>query len=113
MVPLEDATKCGDDWVEAALEWDEAKATSNFAERGLHFADAAGFNWVSAQTFADERIDYGEERFMSRGMIGDRLHVLVFVLRGDRLRIISLRKANRREQLAYANETGRPIGETR
>ena len=94
-------------------EWDEEKAARNLFERSLHFADAAGFNWATAQTFADERTDNGEARFMSRGMIGERLHILVFVLREDKLRIIFFRKANRREQIAYANETGRPIRETR
>jgi uncharacterized protein len=103
----------GDGLVKVESEWDEEKAARNFLERGLHFADAAGFNWATAQTFADERTAYGEERFMSRGMIGERLHILVFVLREDKLRIISFRKANRREQNAYASETGRPIREVR
>ena len=92
------------------LEWDEAKAAQNHAQRGLHFTMAGQFNWSTAQTRLDDRQDYAEDRFISRGMIGDRLHTLIYTLRGDSLRIISLRKSNRREQIAYAAETGRPIG---
>ena len=45
----------------------------------------------------DTRWDYGEERFESVGFIGKRLFVLVFTPRGEKRRLISLRKANSRE----------------
>ncbi len=49
----------------------------------------------------DDRVSYGEERFIAKGDIAGRLHVCVHTLRGATYRIISLRKANRREIHAY------------
>lgn len=45
---------------------------------------------------------YAETRFQATGYIGDRLHVMVFCLRADSVRVISLRKANKREEMSYA-----------
>jgi len=90
------------------LEWDEAKAAQNLAKRGVHFSDASRFDWQSAQIFLDDRQDYAEERFIARGHLDGRLHILVYVLRNDRLRIISLRKANARECRRYAQERTAP-----
>jgi uncharacterized DUF497 family protein len=45
----------------------------------------------------DTRRDYGERRMIAFGMIGDRLRVCVYTQRGEVYRIISLRKANRKE----------------
>ena len=47
---------------------------------------------------------YGETRFIAAGLIGVRLFVLTFTLRGNAVRIISLRKANRREVQRYARQ---------
>lgn len=84
------------------LEWDEEKAAQNLAERGLHFADAARFDWTTAENDLDRRHDYGEARYIARGFLDGRLHILVYVLRNDRLRVISLRRANSRERKQYA-----------
>ena len=92
------------------FEWDEEKAGQNLLTRGLHFSAATDMDRTTAQVIADDRTDYGDERLTIRGFIGNRLHILVYVMRGDKVRIISLRKANIREQRAYANETGRDIG---
>lgn len=92
------------------LEWDDDKLARNIAERGIHFAEATEIDWSTAQIFTDDRLDYGEERFIARGRINARLHVLVFVVRGKRMRIISLRKANARERRNYARETGYTLG---
>ncbi|WP_084367867.1 BrnT family toxin [Rhizobium sp. RU36D] len=84
------------------LEWDEEKRQRNLRERGLDFADATRFDMESSVTRIDDRNDYGERRFVSLGPLDGRLHVLCWTQRGDRLRIISLRKANDREQKAFA-----------
>ncbi len=78
-------------------DWDEDKRTANLAKHGVDFADAERFDWSSAKTEHDLRHDYGEDRFESVGLIGERLHVLVFTPRATGRRIISLRKANPRE----------------
>ena len=55
------------------------------------------FDWAGAVEAEDVRYDYGETRMQALGLIGDRRHVLVYTRRGDTIRVISLRKANRRE----------------
>ncbi|GHC44850.1 BrnT family toxin [Neogemmobacter tilapiae] len=78
-------------------EWDDDKRQANRAKHGVDFALVEGFDWASAKTEVDLRRDYGEERFESSGLIGERLCVLVYTPRGNRRRLISLRKANARE----------------
>lgn len=70
-------------------------------ERGLSFALAAKFDFDSAIIYEDKRRDYGETRYFSLGLIGDRLHALVFTTTPTGIRIISLRKANLREVQGY------------
>lgn len=84
-----------------AYDWDEAKRAANFARHGVDFTAIAGFEWTTALIAADTRRDYGESRFIALGLIGDRVHVCVYTDRGRTRRIISLRKANRRETLRY------------
>ena len=45
--------------------------------------------------------DYGEDRSIAFGTIGGRLHILIFAPRDGRVRIVSLRKANPREERSY------------
>ncbi len=52
-------------------------------------------------TIKDDRKDYGELRFITIGWLAGRMVVLVWTPRGARRRIISLRKANDREQALY------------
>jgi len=88
--------------VERRYEWDEAKREANRAKHGVDFSDAERLDWDTSISGPDLRFAYGEARFLVYGLIDERLHVLVFAHRGDADRIISLRKANRREQAAYA-----------
>ena len=83
------------------LEWDEAKRAANLAKHGVDFALAETFDFESAQIGHDERRDNGERRFMALGMVETRLHVLIFTMRGETVRVISLRKANTREIKSY------------
>jgi uncharacterized DUF497 family protein len=59
-------------------------------------------DWSRARVAQDTRVDYGEARFQAYLIIGNRLHVAVYVRRQNIRRIISLRKANRRERSLYA-----------
>jgi len=61
------------------------------------------FDLSSARIDPDLRRDYGEERFKATGMIDGRLFIVIFTSRGERLRLISLRKANEREKRAWEN----------
>ncbi|BCX88482.1 conserved hypothetical protein [Methylomarinovum tepidoasis] len=82
-------------------EWDDNKAATNLRNHGVTFEAVMDFDWEAATILEDDRRDYGEHRFIAYGPIGDRLHCLVFTLRGRRIRVISLRKANSREVRRY------------
>jgi hypothetical protein len=86
-------------------EWDEDKRAANLARHKVDFADAVDFEWDTAIETIDDRFDYGEERWVALGYIGRRLHVLVYTHRGETIRIISLRKANKRENEYYETQT--------
>ncbi|WP_206019184.1 BrnT family toxin [Roseovarius spongiae] len=57
-------------------------------------------------TFPDIRYDYGEDRYLTFGFLDGRMVVLAWTYRGDARRIISLRKANAREERRYRNRLG-------
>ncbi|MDY6963988.1 MAG: BrnT family toxin, partial [Pseudomonadota bacterium] len=79
-------------------EWDEAKRDTNLLTHGVDFVAMETFDWTGAVLIEDLRRDYGEQRFRALGLIGDRLHAVVVTPRADALRIVSLRRANAREQ---------------
>ncbi|WP_312588993.1 BrnT family toxin [Comamonas terrigena] len=83
--------------------FDHAKQAANVAKHGIFFSAADDFEWETALVLVDDRYAYGETRFTAAGLIGERLHVMVFNLRETEVRIISLRRANRREVKHYAN----------
>ena len=82
-------------------EWDERKRSNNLRKHGADFALVQGFDWDSALIREDTRQNYGEERFISIGYIAQRLYAVAWTPRGDKYRIISLRKANPREESIY------------
>ncbi len=82
-------------------EWNPAKNEANKAKHGVAFEDAGRFDWQSAISIRDDRRDYGETRWITFGMIDNRLHVMVYVLRAATIRLITLRKANARERRDY------------
>ena len=81
-------------------EWDEAKRHENLKKHLIDFRLAEGFEWVTATI--ETSIRHGETRHNAIGYINNRLYHIVFVDRSDRRRVISLRKANRREEKRYA-----------
>lgn len=84
--------------------FDPAKQAGNVAKHGVWFSDAEGFEWETALVEVDSRRNYGESRLCATGLIGDRVYVMVFNLRETSIRLISLRKANRREVRRYASQ---------
>lgn len=87
------------------IEFDPIKDQANRVKHGLSLALAEAFELETALVEIDDRNDYKEERFIALGLIGDRVHVMVFTVRGEAIRVISLRKANRREVKRYDDET--------
>ena len=84
-------------------DWDEPKRQATLLLRGVDFAMVTDFDLGAAVIDPDERRDYGEARFKATGMIGGRLFIVIFTPRGERFRLISLRKANTREKRAWEN----------
>jgi uncharacterized DUF497 family protein len=83
------------------IEFDAAKDRGNQTKHGVSLFLAAELDWDSALVWVDERIDYGEARMVALARIAETLYCVAFVDRGDARRIISLRRANRREVTHY------------
>ena len=84
------------------IEYLPAKRDATLAERGLDMARAVEIFDGDTLTIEADRQDYGETRQITIGFLEGRMMVLVWTQRGAARRIISLRKANEREQSAYA-----------
>lgn len=87
------------------ISFDPAKNERNVSVRGLSFVLVEQMDWSGALIEEDDRKDYGERRYRALGMIGGRLHAVVFTPRADKVHVISLRKANHREVKGYEQKT--------
>lgn len=87
------------------FDWNPTKAATNHAKHGVWFEAIEEFDWTTAMVFADVRGGYPEPRLGALGAIGDRLHFVVYTVERRSIRIISLRKANRKEVTYYARES--------
>lgn len=84
------------------IEFDPNKNEKNIDEREISFELAVDFEIDTALIKVDSRHEYQEIRFNALGLIGNRVFHLTYTLRGDIFRVISLRKANKREVKEYA-----------
>jgi uncharacterized protein len=82
-------------------EWDPEKAKANFRKHRIALADAVSiFSDNSAITIEDDNPD--EERFATMGLDAlGRVLVVVYTWRGDKIRLISARKATEKERKQY------------
>jgi uncharacterized protein len=81
------------------FEWDENKARANLQKHRLDFEDAIGlFDGPVLESRSDR---HGEERWRALGEIAGMTIVVVYVVRGERRRIVSARRANRNERETY------------
>ena len=83
------------------VEFDAAKRDGTLEQRGLDMARAGEVLDGATLTIEDDRMDYGETRYITIGFLDERMVVLVWTPRGDVHRIISMRKANDREKAIY------------
>jgi hypothetical protein len=90
------------------FEWDEAKRKANLAKHGLDFGNAIEFQWEDAVTWPDLRKHYGEERFLALGLFRGRVHSIAYAERSGVTRVISFRRAERREVKRYEQEKDQP-----
>jgi len=84
------------------ITFDPAKDEINIAKHGVSLSLATEFEWDTAVVWPDTRKDYGESRMACLGYVGLRIYAMVFVDRANVRRVVSLRKANRREVERYA-----------
>jgi uncharacterized DUF497 family protein len=83
------------------ITYDATQNAKNIEERNLNFERVLDFDWSCAVIEPDARKDYREKRFTAYGLIDGRLHCLVFTPKTDSIRVISLRKANKKEVKRY------------
>ena len=83
------------------FEWDENKRKLNLTKHGIDFKDAHQiFNGITF-TFEDDRFDYGEERYITIGMLRGTVVIVAHTENDDVIRLISSRKATKHEQKLY------------
>ncbi len=87
------------------IAFDSAKNARNIADRGLSFERVVEFDFDGAIFSVDIRREYGETRYRALGFLDGRLHALVFVEMAKGIRVISFRKANKREVRWYEQAT--------
>lgn len=93
------------------IDFDPGKDVTNLSKHGVSLAAAAELDWDAALAWIDDRADYGEVRIVALAPIGDRLFFVAFVDRSESRRIISLRRANRREIKHYVRSIQEDLGE--
>lgn len=87
------------------IVFDPLKDESNFAKHGVSLTLAAELDWDDALVWLDDRHEYGEVRMIALAPKSAILYYVAFVDRGAVRRVISLRRANRREVKHYVRVT--------
>ena len=83
------------------IEFEPIKDRINRLKHGVSLAAAAEMDLSRAISIEDDRFDYGERRFVAYGPLGGELYAMCFTMRGNAVRVIGLRRANRRERKRY------------
>lgn len=82
--------------------WDRAKNQANLLKHNFSFEEATlAWDDPNAFTYKDERTEYGEDRFNILATVDATIFNIAFTIRGDSIRIISARRANRKERKRY------------
>jgi uncharacterized protein len=85
------------------FEWDEEKRQQNLLKHGVDLLYAAQIFEGEVVKIVDDRQDYGETRYLALGTIGGDIFAVVYTMRGDNIRLISARKARKKEYERYQN----------
>ncbi|HYP32883.1 MAG TPA: BrnT family toxin [Burkholderiaceae bacterium] len=88
------------------FDWSDAKRASNIERHGLDFVDAERVFSGLTFTFEDDRFDYGEQRFVTLGLLDGVRVSLVHTETSHEIRVISFRKATAREARIYFDQVG-------
>jgi uncharacterized protein len=81
--------------------WHEPKRRANLKRHGMDFAAAERAFVGPTFTFVDEREDYGERRWITLGLLGEKVVVIVHTETQEEIRVISMREAEKDEQLLF------------
>jgi uncharacterized protein len=84
--------------------WSKAKRAANLKTHGLDFVDTSRVFEAVTYTFEDDRFSYGEQRFVTLGLLAGIPVSIVHTETPHEIRIISFRKATRREAAIYFSE---------
>ena len=87
------------------IEFDPAKDGANLAKHGVSLSVASELDWEAALVWFDNRFEYNETRMIALAPKTEILYCVAFVDRGEARRIISLRRANRREVKRHVENT--------
>lgn len=83
------------------IEFDSAKDLANQTKHGVSLTFAGELDWEAALVWVDDRVECNETRMIALAPKTEILYYVAFVDRGDVRRVISLRRANRREVKHY------------
>ena len=83
------------------FEWDEAKRTANIRKHDIDFRGARELFDGITVTIGDDRVDYGEPRFITFGLLDGDVVAVAHTETDDAIRLISMRKATRNEAKSY------------
>ncbi len=83
------------------FEWDQRKQRINLRKHGIDFVDAAKIFEGEIVVIPDDRIDYGEMRYIALGLLLNQLILVAYTERGESVRLISARKATKNEENYY------------
>lgn len=83
------------------FEWDARKRRANLRKHGIDFVGSEAIFDGVTKTMVDDRRHYGEERFVTFGLLEGRVVAVVHTETADTIRVISIRKATKHEQALF------------
>ena len=89
---------------EVVITWDESKRRLNLKKHGIDFLEAESILDGPTVTAEDTRQAYGEQRFITLGVLNGVVVSMTYTERNDDMRIISIRKALRHETRFYISQ---------
>ena len=84
--------------------WDEAKRWLNLRKHGIDFMDAEKIFRGVTFTAEDDSATYDEQRFLTLGLLEDQVVSVAHTEQGEKIRIISIRKATKHEARFYFSQ---------
>ena len=92
------------------FEWDEAKRQANIIKHKIDFAEAVTIFDGFVHTHQDLRADYGEDRYVCTGLLNGIEITVIYTPRNEKKRIISVRRARKKEREDYYAERKQKMG---